>query len=416
MMERRHMAGGSETEFDLVVVGAGPAGLMAAITAAERGTRVAVLEYLPDPGRKLLASGAGKCNLTNALDPAGMAARFAVDPRFVRRALSAFSPDALRAWLLPRGVRSCAADGFHYFPVSGRAADVLKALLVEAERFRVRLCCGVDVEQLLTDAGHVAGVAGGGRVFSAPHVVIATGGMGYPALGGRGSGYRLAEQAGHTIVPPVPALVGLRTAAAWPGELAGLVLERSLVRFGRRVGEGELLFTRTGISGPAVLDLSGEVNRALLSVPEVQLEINLCAGMGGKEWRDELESWRRDAGKRQLRTLLGMKFSARFAERLLGVAGGGGELRAAELPGTLRDRLIGLLTALPLAVTGSDGWNKAMATAGGVATAEVNPATLASRLLPGLYFAGEVLDVGAPCGGFNIQWAFSSGRVAGLLR
>lgn len=405
---------GQVFSFDLAVVGGGPAGLMAACTAAERGRTVAVLEYLPSPGRKLLASGAGKCNLTNVLEPDEMAARFACNARRVLPSLRTLPPSALRQWFARRGVPTGCKDGFHCFPVSERARDVLEALLAEAGRHGVRFYSGSPVRELLLDGGAVAGVRAGSLEIRAPRVLIATGGNGYPALGGRGSGYELVRQAGHAVLTPVPALVGLRTAERWPAELAGLVLEDATVRLGPKAsGRGELLFTHTGVSGPAVLDLSGRINRLLLTEKRVTLAVNLSAECGADFWKREFQQWSRSDGRKLLSTLLARHFSRQLAERLCGISGNCAELRAAGVPGGVRDFLIANLTKLPLAVTGSDGWEKAMATDGGVPLDEINPRTMASRLCAGLYFAGEVLAVGAPCGGYNLQWAFSSGFTAG---
>lgn len=405
---------GRMLSFDLAVIGGGPAGLMAACTAAERGRTVVVLEYLPSPGRKLLASGAGKCNLTNVLEPDEMAARFACNAHRILPALRALPPSALRRWFARRGVSTGCKDGFHYFPVSERARDVLEALLAEAQRHGVRFYSGSPVRELLLDGGAVAGVRTDSLEIRAPRVLVATGGNGYPALGGRGSGYELARQAGHAVLTPVPALVGLRTAERWPAELAGLVLEDAAVRLGPKAsGRGELLFTHTGVSGPAVLDLSGRINRRLLTEKQLTLSVNLIAERNAEFWKRELLQWSRSDGRKQLGTLLARHFSRQLAERLCGISGNCAGLRAAGVPGGVRDSLIANLTKLPLAVTGSDGWEKAMATDGGVPLDEINPRTMASRLCAGLYFAGEMLAVGAPCGGYNLQWAFSSGFTAG---
>lgn len=400
--------------FDLFIVGAGPAGLMAAVSAAAAGKRVGVAEFLPSAGRKLLASGSGKCNLTNLLEPEEMAARFTAGARRILPALRAFPPEELRLWFRRRGVPTSPVDGFHCFPDSQRAGDVLDALLREAAQYNVQIFCNTAVEELLISDGKISGCRAGKREFHAEKLLLAGGGNGYPALGARGLGYRLAASAGHTILTPVPALVGLRTKEEWPTRLAGITVERARAGFGRgRFREGVLLFTKTGVSGPAVLDLAGEINRRLLTGPEAVLTLRFEAKYAAEFWRAELERRRQSDGRKPVEAVLAEFFRRRLAETLAGLAGCTAR-RLAELTAAERNRLAGLLDAMPLVVTGNDGWEKAMATCGGVALDEVNPRTMESRQLPGLRFAGEMLDVGAPCGGYNLQWAFSSGRLAAL--
>jgi len=404
---------GESVSCDCLVVGGGPAGLSAAIAAAESGLRVAVAEYLSSPGRKLLASGSGKCNVTNLLPVGEFARRFRCGMRFVRPALYAFPPEALRKSLADAGVPTVAPDGFHCFPASMRAGDVLDVLLRRARQLNIQLFPDCPVESLNIADNRVTGAESPGRRFETGRVILACGGMGYPRLGGRGSGYELARQAGHRIVPPVPALVGLRSPEAWATRIPGIILPDATVRFGKKlVGRGELIFTHTGVSGPAILDLSGSVARQLLQTPEAVIECswqsrNPAAAL------EHLDAMRKEEGAKQLKTILAREFPAAFAAALCAVADIPGDTRGSQLRAAERDRLVTAIAACPLRINATDGWEKAMATDGGIPIEEVDPTTLASRTCAGLRFAGEILDVGAPCGGYNIQWAFSSGRLAG---
>ncbi len=400
---------------DLLVVGAGPAGLMAAITAAQSGRKVIVLEYLPSPGRKLLASGAGKCNLTNCLHPEELARRCCAGDRYLLPALRELPPTALRRWFAAAGVPTVVTDGFHVFPASQRAGDVLNALLRTAKELGVTIRPSTPAKQLWIENGQLRGVTDGLREWRTTCIVLATGGKGYPALGGLGSGYELARQAGHSITEPVPALVGVQLAESWPMTLSGIVLPSSEVQLDRKhISAGELLFTHTGLSGPAVLDLSGTINTILCRTQTpVPITVNLLSEETAESWKNRLLLQQRTEGKKQLRTLLYGRLPQALVEQLLLAAALPRERRAAELTGAERERLIRHLTALPLTVTGNDGWNKAMATQGGIPFQELKAASLESKLLAGLFFAGEMIDVGAPCGGYNLQWAFSSGRLAG---
>ncbi len=398
---------------DCLVVGAGPAGLSAAIAAAETGRNVILCEYLPSPGRKLLASGAGKCNVTNLLPLQEFATRFRCGLRFVRPALYAFPPEALRNFLLESGVPTVAPDNFHCFPKSMRAGDVLDAFLRRLQRWNIRLIADAPITSLTMENGRIWGAKSRQHHFKTSNLILACGGLGYPALGGRGSGYELARQAGHSILPPVPALVGLRSAEPWATQLPGILLPNVSVRFGKKItGHGELIFTHNGVSGPAVLDLSGSVAQHLLETAEATIECSWLS-RGPAETLAHLETQRKQDGTKQLKTLLAKELPNAFAVALCAVAGLPTDLRISQLKSGERDRLITTLAACPLRINATEGWNKAMATAGGVPINEVNAGTLGSRICKGLFFAGEMLDVGAPCGGYNIQWAISSGRLAG---
>ncbi len=401
-------------ERPVLVVGAGPAGLLAAAAAASRGAPVTVLERLARPGAKLLATGGGRCNLTNALESEPLARKFGRQWRFMLPALTLLPPEALRRWFEDRGVPLGFPDGFHCFPRSGRAADVLEALLKEGRRRHVVVRTGCTVRALRFGPEGVTGVETDSGLVAADAVTVATGGMGYPRLGGGDLGYVLARQAGHEITTPVPGMVGLCTREEWPGTCTGIALPDVVARIAlsgekKQSGRGELLFTHHGISAPAVLDLSGRIGELLTKMAEVPLELNLYPERTAADWLEEFRLWQRRDGRKTIRRLL----SGYFPARLAAVLWEDGTTTAAEFPASGREWLSVRISRLRLHVTGTEGWRKAMVTRGGVALAQVNPRTLESRLVPGLFFAGEVLDLDGPCGGYNLQWAFSSGMLAG---
>jgi hypothetical protein len=406
---------------------------MAAIAAARRGARVTVCEQLDRPGAKLLVTGGGRCNVTNLAGEAEFVAAFGRQGRFILPALRAMGPEELRQFLADRGVPTHAEDGVHVFPRSNRAADVLKALLEECAKLGVEVRCEAPVTELMLSGGmaasagqaaegsleaQVRGVVAGGGELPADAVIVATGGRSYARLGGAGGGYTLARQAGHRLVQPTPALAALVTRETWPAKCAGISVGgvRVWIDLPRHRGSsrtGDVLFTHTGISGPAVLDLSGDVAVLLERGVAVPVRMGLFAGESGGEWQRRLEEWQRSQPRRQVGVLLGEHLPRALAGVLCHLAGEVGATRAAELPKTAQRRLAGLLTALPLTVTATAGFEQAMVTRGGVALSEVDPATMGSRLAAGLHFAGEVLDLDGPCGGYNLQWAFSSGYLAG---
>ena len=401
-----------------VVIGAGPAGLMAAVAAAEAGCRVEVFEQLPLVGAKLLASGGGKCNVTNVLPPSGFAERFGRQGRFVLPALGVMTPENLRQFFADNGVPMVIEDGFHYFPESGRAADILNVLLRQCDLLNVNIHVSARITGLVITDGRITGVVTPDGTVAADRVIIACGGRGYPKLGGGTFGYALAEQAGHEIVEPLPGLTGLRTVETWPAQCSGISFSSvtayiDLPKYRKKLSAGDLLFTHHGISGPAVIDFAGEISQLLKTAPAVPLAVNLFAGRTPQYWMELFGEWQRNSGKKHLRNLLSMHVPAALSDIICGLAGNIGDVKAAEFNAAGRENVCRLLTSMPFTIKATEGWDKAMVTRGGVSLKKVNPDTLESRLVNGLFFAGEVLDLDGPCGGYNLQWAFSSGFLAG---
>ena len=404
---------------DVLIIGAVPAGLMAAATAAAAGRCVLVCERLAAPGRKLLATGGGRCNLTTTAPAEALLSAFGRRGRFLEPALRALPPDAIRAFFAAAGVPTVVqADGC-VFPASQRARDVLDALQRAATAAGAQIRSGVIVQRLEVRQHAVAGVATDTGTIAVRQVILAAGGCAYPTLGSDGSGFRLAREAGLEVVPPVPALVPLVTADDWPRGLAGTVADRAVVRLetkGRAPPprEGPLLFTHRGVSGPPVLDLSGEVaGRLAAGGGAPVLRIAWRADRDVAAWRVLFERWRSEHGGRALHNLLAGELPARLAATLCGLAGAAGTAAARASRAQL-EGLAALCGDAPRPIVATEGWERAMVTRGGIALDEVDPRTLASRRVAGLSFAGEVLDLDGPCGGYNLTWAFASGRLAGL--
>jgi len=401
----------------VVVVGAGPAGMLAALAAAQRGATVSVCEKLDHPGVKLLATGGGRCNLTNTLPAEQFMAAFGRSGRFIQPALAALDATALRGLLDSLGVPTVCGDGFNVYPASNKAITVQSALWRRCRESDVALQFATQVTALRVAEGRVAGLETSAGPLEADAVVLAAGGRSYPALGGSTSGYELAASVGHTLVPPTPALVPLVTRRRWPGRLAGLSLA-GRVRIdlpGRPRGGivGDILFTHHGLSGPAVLDLSGDVAALLTAGKPVPLRVNFAPDTTAEDWLARMEQWRAARGAKRVVNLLAEALPASLAEALCGEAGISRGVTASQLPAAKRRALAGMIAAAPLEIVRTEGWDKAMVTRGGVSLKEVDPRTLASRVVGGLHLAGEMLDLDGPSGGFNLQWAFSSGHLAG---
>ncbi len=398
------------------VVGGGAAGLSAAIHAASRaGAAVTLLEKNDRCGVKLLTTGGGHCNATNARPLAEWPALFGRRGRFIVPALEHMNRERLLAWFADMGQPLVSPDGFHYFPASRSARAVRDALTAEAARLGVRTLFSRRVGAIEPGGSSpgLAVVTEEGRE-QYDKVILACGGNSVPSTGSTGDGARIAKALGHRVSPPVPGLVGLRTDDL-DRELAGLVLLDAVVSYSGRGGKtengaGELLLTHTGVSGPAVLDLSATVGAALAAGERAILHIRWIAGQDRESWLARLAQWRTRSGGTSLPSLLKEFLPARLARWLCQRARA--ETTAANLSAPARDALADCLSAFPLRITDHEGWDRAMITRGGVDVRDVNPKTLESRVMQGLFFAGETLDVDGPCGGYNLHWAFASGALA----
>ena len=391
---------------------------MAAGTCSSRGLKVLVLEQMLKPGMKLLATGGGRCNLTIARSADEIMAAFGRHGRFMASALACLDSNGLRSLFHSCGVDTVAQEDGCVFPASNSAASILDALLGRLDPQRTVLLSSSRVIGILADQGRVCGIRTKNDTYSAGAVILATGGRSYPGLGGSGSGYELAASVGHTIRPIVPALVPLVTQELWPGTLAGVVMPDVEIRVISKsakspVTRGGLLFTHSGLSGPAILNISGAVAELLQKELCVELQLNFFPGEEEQAWRRRFEQWRQLSGGSRIVKLL-QDFMPRGLARQLCVLAGDDSARstAGHLRREQMQKILQGLTGMRLTITDTEGFDRAMITRGGVSLKEVDRGTLQSKLLKGLYFAGEVLDLDGPCGGYNLQWAFSGGMLA----
>jgi len=418
----------------VIVVGGGAAGLMAAGQAAELGARTLLLEKMNRPGRKLRITGKGRCNLTNVAPLSEFITHFGPNGRFLRQAFSRFFTSELVAFFEAPGVGTVTERGGRVFPASGQAQDVVDALVRWVGERGVRLRIQSPVERLLVESGRVVGVQvsrvssrtgeaptqhrSAGRIYRADAVIIATGGASYPATGSTGDGYRLAESVGHSIVPIRPALVPLETAGDIAPRLQGLSLRNVTARMwinGKKQAEsfGEMLFTHFGLSGPIILSLSRQAVDALRLGQGVTISIDLKPALDEHKLDARLLRDLDAHGKQQFRTLLKGLLPGKLIPVCVDLTGIPSDKAGHQITAQERKRLRVWLKDFRQQVTGYRPLTEALITAGGVDTREVDPRTMASRLVEGLHFAGEVLDLDADTGGYNLQAAFSTGWVAG---
>ncbi|MBM3316697.1 MAG: NAD(P)/FAD-dependent oxidoreductase [Candidatus Eisenbacteria bacterium] len=403
----------------VIVVGAGPAGLMAAGQAAARGAETLLLERMERPGRKLIITGRGRCNLTNSSPLAEFIPHFGRQGDFLRQAFHRFFSDDLIGFLTDRGVATVTERGGRVFPASQAAGEVARAMVRWVEECGAVIRTHSRVTRLRIEGGRVMGVhLGAAGVERADAVVLATGGISYPETGSTGDGQRLAAAAGHAIEPLRPALVPLVTAGDTARRLQGLSLRnvRAGLRLdGRRGAEefGEMLFTHFGVSGPIVLTLSGRAVDALRAGSEVALAIDLKPGLDERQLDARLQRDLQAAGRRRFATILKELLPRKLIPVCADLTGIATEMPGHQIDAAQRRRLGRWLKDFRLPVTGHRPPAEAIITAGGVSLREVDPRTLESRIVPGLHFAGEILDLQADTGGYNLQAAFSTGWLAG---
>ncbi len=401
---------------DVVVIGGGAGGMMAAIFAAREGGTVTLLERNDKLGRKIYITGKGRCNVTNDCDRDTFLREVARNPRYLYSALSFFAPQDMMALLEENGCPVTVQRGRRVFPQTEKASDVTRTLEKLMHQLGVRVRLGCRVKELAASQGQVRGVVlESGEALSADAVILATGGLSYPGTGSTGDGYRLAQTAGHTIVPPRPSLSAVETAENWPRELQGLALKNVTLTLQRGKKTlytelGEMLLTHFGISGPLVLEMSCHLPEEL---SDLQLTIDLKPGLSPEQLDARLQRELEAQPRKQLRSVMATLLPSRMAELFPSLCGLDGSKVCAQVTRAEREQLSQTLKALPLTIARLRPIEEAIVTRGGVSVREIAPGTMESKLLQGLYFAGELIDIDAHTGGYNLQIAFSTGALAG---
>lgn len=408
------------TNKKILVIGGGAAGIMAALYAAKNGARVTLFEKNEKLGKKIYITGKGRCNVTNAAESDEFMKNIVRNPRFLYASFACLDNFGLMELLENAGVKLKTERGERVFPESDHASDITNALEREIKRLGVTIRLNTPVKRVLTEDNQAVGIEteNGETVFS-DKVIIATGGVSYASTGSTGDGHRFAKELGHSIYPCRPALTPIETEESWPKDLMGLTLKNvSLSAFTEKNGklkklykeQGEMLFTHFGISGPLVLSLSSLLPD---SAKGTKLFIDLKPALDESQLETRILRDFAQMQRKQLFSCMDGLAPHALGMKILDLADLSPYAPIHSVTAQERKTIVKLLKALPLTAKGFRGLNEAIITRGGVEVKSINPSTLESKIIKSLYFAGEVIDVDALTGGFNLQIAFSTGALAG---
>ncbi|TLP36879.1 NAD(P)/FAD-dependent oxidoreductase [Arcobacter arenosus] len=403
-------------QYDLIVIGSGAAGMISAIVAARDGKKVLLCEQQNKLGPKLKATGGGKCNLTNTLSNEEFMNRFGKNGRFMQDALNDFNYQDLISFLNNIGVETHIPDGFRVFPISHNSGTIIKALEDELYNQNVEVKNNTKVEDLICENETIKGVKTATDNFFAPNVIVATGGLGFSMLGANGDGFDFAKSLGHKITQLYPAMLPLITKEKWVANCKADTIAKAIIKIDLKKAKnlkavGDLIFTPKGIRGPVVLDFSREITPFLEKYGEVPLLINMIKGMN----EDDVFKHIKTHPEKNIEDVLTLLLPNSVVKELCLLVDADLAKKFKDLNGQIREKLVKILVNTPLTVIDHVGFEKAMITRGGVTLKEINPKTMQSKIIDGLYFCGEVMDLDGPCGGYNLQWSFASGNLAGKL-
>lgn len=406
--------------YDLIVIGSGAAGMIAGIKAARNGKCVLLLEQQDKLGPKLKATGGGRCNLTNTLDNSDFMNSFGRNGRFMMEAINSFDYKDLMNFFKEIGVETHIPDGFRVFPITHSSSTIIKALEDELIRVGVEVRCNTKAETLLYEDEVIIGVQTSDDKFLSSNVVVATGGLGYPMLGANGDGFTFAKELGHKVTELYPAMLPLISKEKWVASckadtIAKAELRIDLPKAKKLKATGDLIFTSKGVRGPVVLDFSREITPYLEKYGEVPILINMIRGKNEEEVRAHINSEIKANPDSTILENISSLVPQSVANELCILCDVDTNKKFKDVNGQNRDKLIKYLVSTPLTIIDHVGFKQAMITRGGVSLKEINPKTMQSKIIKGLYFCGEVVDLDGPCGGYNLQWSFSSGNLAGQL-
>lgn len=407
----------------VLIIGGGAAGMMAAAFAAKNGNRVEVFEKNEKLGKKLFITGKGRCNITNAADLEDFFSAVTSNPKFLYSAFYSFTNEQVISFFEELGVRTKVERGGRVFPVSDHSSDVIQALKSEMERLGVKINLNAEVKELITEKNSTRETVNGirlvsGKKISGDAVIVATGGISYPSTGSTGDGYRFARRCGHKVSELSPSLVPMEVKEWYAGELMGLSLRNIEIRItdGKKKlyqEFGEMLFTHYGVTGPVILSASSIVGKKLKDT-ELTLHIDLKPALTEEQLDKRVLREFETNHNRQFKNAVDSLFPSKLRPVIVELSGIPEEKKVHEITKEERLRFVRLIKDFTMTLTGLRGYNEAIITKGGVSVKEIDPGTMESKLVKGLYFAGEVLDLDAVTGGYNLQIAWSTGYLAGM--
>lgn len=404
----------------VIIVGGGAAGMLASVFAAKKGCEVTLFEKNEKLGKKLYITGKGRCNVTNNCDPEELLNSVVTNAKFLYSAFYTFTSQDMMEFLEEAGTALKTERGNRVFPCSDHSSDVIRALERQMKKYGVRIHLKSQVERLLLEEGTAAGIIlTDGSVHRAEAVIVATGGLSYPTTGSTGDGYRFAREAGHTVTDLSPSLVPLRTKEEYIPEMAGLSLKNVelTVKNGKKIlyrDFGEMMFTHSGITGPLVLSASARLGTALRKSGELSAFLDLKPALTPEQLDARILREFESGKNKQFKNVISVLFPSSLTPVMLKIGGISPEKPIHEISREERLRFGTLVKAFPFTINGFGEFKEAVITRGGVSVKEINPATMESKKIQDLYFVGEVLDLDAVTGGYNLQIAWSTAYLAAM--
>lgn len=404
--------------YDMAVIGAGPAGMMAAGIAAQNGARVVLLEKNNRPGRKLLLTGKGRCNITrDEKDIPAFIEAFGKNGKFLYSALHTFSVEETIGFFNEEGLKTKAERGKRIFPLSDKAVDVLDALLKFLKKNKVKIINNCHVKKLIKKGDRIEKIAASTGDISAEKYILSSGGLAYPSTGSSGEGLKWAKELGHKIIEPFPTLTPVKTQEPWVKDLQGLDLKNvriSVYQQGNKQDErfGEALFTHEGMSGPIILDMSKNIGK-LLKSGRAEIRIDLKPALEYPKLDARIQRDFKEKINKMFKNSLDDLLPKKLIPVIIRLSGIDPEKKVNSITKEERNKLLHLLKEFKVTATALAGFDKAVATAGGIDLKEIDPRTMKSKIIKNLYFAGEIIDLDGPTGGYNLQMCWSTGYLAG---
>lgn len=404
----------------VIIVGGGAAGMLAGIIAARNGCQVVLYEKNEKLGKKIFITGKGRCNVTNNCDPEELLQAVKSNNKFLYSAFYSFNSQDMMALLEESGVPLKTERGNRVFPVSDHSSDIIRGLERLLHRYDVHIRLRKEVQEILVEDGRAAGIRlKDGYEDRAQAVVVATGGLSYPTTGSTGDGYRFARETGHTVTDCMPSLVPLTVREDYIGEMAGLSLRNVelTIRNGKKIlyqDFGEMMFTHKGITGPLVLSASSSIGKQLKKQGTLEGYIDLKPALSSEQLDERILREFENAKNKQFKNVIGVLFPSSLTPVIIRLGGIPEDKVIHEISREERLNFVSIIKDFPFTIDGLGGYSEAVITKGGISVKEINPGTMESKKIPRLYFAGEVLDLDAVTGGYNLQIAWSTGYLAGM--